>query len=387
MCCAGLTVAAHAQSRDAFRTVITVNDGVITQFELDQRILMLETLGTVGDLNKAARNALIDERLFEQAARALGISATQAQISDGVVEFAARGQLTPEELVSILADRGVEEITFRDFIENGVLWRTVVQSRFGRLAAVQDNEVDNALSLGSSQKQLSFLLSEIILPKEERGAIETTRLANELVQTLRSQGGFSEAAQRYSAAPSAENNGRRDWTPIAELLPALTTELLTMRTGQITDPVDFSNFVAIFQLNGMRAEQTSNPLTVTLNYLRINLPSDSDAQSLIDDSDTCLDFRANSERFGPDLTQEASATVGQLTGSVAAQLAKLDRYEATAFANTAGGQSVIMLCNRIQELSDASRDGLRNALVNQRIGGLGSAYLQELKGQAFIVEQ
>ncbi len=373
-----------------YQTVVTVNDSVITQFELAQRVAMLEALGSVGDLATAARDDLVDERLYAQAARSLGISATQAQIDDGVAEFSTRGNLTPEELITILSNRGVEEVSFRDFIKNGVLWRSVVQSRFGRLAAVEDSEVDNALSLGSTQKQLSFLLSEIILPKEERGAIDTTRLANELVASLRAEGGFSAAAARYSAAPSAEINGRRDWTPVGELSPVLTTQLLTMDPGQITDPIDFNNFIAIFQFRAMRAERVSSALAVTLNYLRVNLPTNAgfaEAQILIGQSDTCLDFRARAERFGTDATQEASIVAGQSSGAVTAELAKLDRFEASAFTNAAGSVSVVMLCNRIRELSEASRDGLRAALFNQRIGGLGSAYLQELKGQAFIVQK
>lgn len=390
ICCACVLGAFQAQSQSAFRTIVTVNDSVITQFELDQRKIILETLGSIGDLDKAAMDALIDERLYAQAARSLGISATQAQIDDGIAEFAGRGNLASEELIGILSERGVEEVSFRDFIENGVLWRTVVQSRFGRLAAVQDNDIDIALSLGASQKQLSFLLSEVILPKEERGSIETTRLANELVAELRSGAQFADTAVRYSSSPSAEKDGRRDWTPIGELTPVLVTELLTMEPGQITNPVDFANFVAIFKLHSMRAEQVTSPLAVTLNYLRVDLPgtvSATDAQVLSDDSDTCLDFRAVAEQFGTDITQEDTVTAGQLAGPVTAELAKLDRFETSTFTNSTGTTSVLMLCNRIRELTDVSRDGLRNALFSQRLTGLGSAYLQELKGQSFITRQ
>ena len=81
-----------------------------------------------------------------------------------MTEFAARGNLSREDLLNFLADAGVEESSFADFVAAGLQWRAVVQSRFARKSAVQDDEIDNALNLGSNRTQLSLLLSEIILP-------------------------------------------------------------------------------------------------------------------------------------------------------------------------------------------------------------------------------
>lgn len=383
-----LSAPVTAQDKSAFETIARVNDSVITRFELEQRILMLEALGTGGRTSEIALDDLIDERLYAQAAKQLGIQFTREEVDHGIEEFAARGNLGKDELLSYLAEEGVEEVSFRDFVDAGLKWRAVVQSKFVRKAAVQDEEIENALNLGSSQTQLSLLVSEIILPFQERGEVETRRLAEELSNSIRNAGDFAAAAARYSSSPTAQSEGRLEWTPSDKMAPRIRTQLLALDPGQVTPPIEFTEFVGIFLLRGVRTERVSNPLPVSLNYLLVNLPPVSDpaseARDLIGKADTCMDLRAVAEKYGVAATTEATVLASSAPRPVAGELAKLDRNEAIAFTNSAGQTSVVMLCSRIRELPDESREGLRQALFNERISGFGDSYLQELKGQAFI---
>ena len=66
-------------------------------------------------------------------------------------------------------------------------------------------------------------------------------------------------------------------------------------------------------------------------------------------------------------------------------MAKLDRHETSTFRGANGTLAIVMLCSRLAELPEGTRENLRGALFNQRIGGFGQSYLQELKGDAVIV--
>jgi peptidyl-prolyl cis-trans isomerase SurA len=44
-----------------------------------------------------------------------------------------------------------------------------------------------------------------------------------------------------------------------------------------------------------------------------------------------------------------------------------------------------MLCDRLRELPEGTRENIRNGLFNQRVGGFGQGYLEELKADAVIV--
>jgi peptidyl-prolyl cis-trans isomerase SurA len=112
----------------------------------------------------------------------------------------------------------------------------------------------------------------------------------------------------------------------------------------------------------------------------------SSARDLLNSVDNCADLRAESERYGETAYEDHIVTRAEIPGQYATTLAGLDRNEASVtFAG--GSAEVLMVCNRVRDLPDEDREGLRNALVNQRITGFGNGYLQELKGNAFIQEQ
>lgn len=73
--CLPLLLAGHALPAlaQSFSPAIKVNDRVITEYELDQRMRMLRLFRTPGDIPAQAEEQLIDDRLRLQAAAELGI--------------------------------------------------------------------------------------------------------------------------------------------------------------------------------------------------------------------------------------------------------------------------------------------------------------------------
>lgn len=163
--CAILSVttpmAAKAQVSNVFATAIVVNDDIITNYELLQRASMLQLFGATSNLRELAKNQLIDERIYHQVGRDLGINPAEEDVAGGMSEFAARANLTADQLVEILASRGVARESFVDFVRSGLIWRMVVQTKFARQATVTENEINTALrqSRGASGKRSPEILS------------------------------------------------------------------------------------------------------------------------------------------------------------------------------------------------------------------------------------
>src|SRR6056297_324606 len=109
-----------------------------------------------------------------------------------MAEFAGRVDLTTEEFVARIAEAGVAEESFRDFVRAGVAWREVVRNRFGPRAQVTEAEVDRALSLTSRRGGAEALISEIILPArnpEEQARAE--RIAADISANVSGAGAFA----------------------------------------------------------------------------------------------------------------------------------------------------------------------------------------------------
>ena len=66
------------------------------------------------------------------------------------------------------------------------------------------------------------------------------------------------------------------------------------------------------------------------------------------------------------------------------KLNNLDIYETKLLKNSNNINYLLMLCSRNSEMDEDTIETLRNKIFNSRINKIGNAYIQELKGEAFI---
>lgn len=407
-----------------FSPAVIVNDSVITQYELDQRIRFLQILRAPGDPAEEARKGLIDDRLRSQAAKQMGITLTDAQIQAGMAEFASRANLDTEQFLTAIGQGGVAPESFRDFVSSGLAWREVVRARFGgpRLS-ITEAEIDRAMSVvaqrGSGPR---VLLSEIILPLTPATAADTNDLAQELAETARSEAAFAAAARAHSAAPSRENGGALGWIPLTNLPPQARQVIAQMGNGQVSPPIPVGNAIALFRLRGIQQGGEIAASNITLDYAQYLIPGGRSADALAEaervrgEVDTCDDlYRVARGKPAEQLLRDTRAA-NEVPGDVAAELARMDRND-TSVALTRGNALVfLMLCNRSATIAEGtdptvpvtvtagdlpegtpaidpelgfgrgpSRAQIRDELTNQRLAGLAEGYLAELRANAMIV--
>ncbi|MEM9716471.1 MAG: peptidylprolyl isomerase [Pseudomonadota bacterium] len=369
-----------------FDTAIRVNDGVITEFEIEQRELLLQIFGATGNIPRLAEEQLIEDRLKEFAARLQGVTADTNELIAGYEEFAQRGGLSTEELISLLEAQGVYRETYEDFVRSGVLWRKVVGSRFGLQGAVSQNEIDTAISVGTADAStIELRLSEIVINFQDRGEEGARALANRLRQEILRGEDFRLLAAQYSDAPTAPEGGLRDWTPAAGLPSTVTGPLFAGGVGSLSEPVEVGPAIGLFLLRGTRTNASLRQNT-TVEYMTVPLGGVSSevTASLLDDVDTCNDLRTASNAIQPNLYRVSRELERAVPASYAPRLSQLDLNEARIFTGSNGALEVVMVCAREADLQEDARARLRNILGNSRVESFGEAYLQELLGNATI---
>lgn len=388
-----LALPAVAQS-GLFSPVIRVNDRVITQFELNQRIILFELLGAPGNLEDTARNRLIEERLQLDAADRFGVEVREEQVLAGMEEFASRANLTGEQFVEALGQAGVAEETFRDFVRAGVAWRGVVRGRFGPQAQVTEEEIDRALSLGTAVGGVRVLISEIFLPADTPERRATAERRAEEISQITTIGAFASAARRFSAAPSRARGGRQDWIPIGNLPPQIRGQILTLAPGQVTDPIDVPNAIALFQLRDIEETEAPSEEAVSIEFARYFIPGGrteralDEARDIANAVDTCDDLYGIAAGQPEDRLLRDVLPVEEIAGDIAVELAKLDDNEVSTALTTADGQALVflMLCGRTLALSEeADRELVRQNLISQRLEAYASGFLSELRADAVII--
>ena len=372
-----------------FAPVLQINDTVITQYELDQRILFLKLLRVPGDPQKEALKALTQDRLAAAEARRTGLRLTKAELDAGMTEFAGRANLTADKFIEALGQAGVSVETFRDFVANGLLWRQLVQAKYGPEVSITEAEIDRFITNATRRTAVQLLLSELVIPVQGDPE-EELALARRLKSEITSEDGFASAARRYSASPSAGRGGRLDWTPAANLPPQLVQLVLALSPGQVSDPVTLPNAVAIFQLRDVAEDQTTEAPQQLVEYAEFLLPNTAgvleEAAALSNRVDTCKDLYAEARGLPEDRLTVASKTVAELPADVALQLAQLDNGEASTAIVRGGWRVYLMLCGRGPKLEEGTidREAIRAQLVSQDLTMKAELFLEELRSEAII---
>ena len=380
-------------AQNMFAPVAYVNDKVVTRYELTQRVALLRVLGGAAS-EKDALDALIDERLKAEAAARVGLSVTDEQIAQGIQEFAARGQLKPEQFLSLMAQNGVSAQTVRDFLSIGLIWRDYARGRFGAKAQVSDSEIDRALQNNGPSGGLRVLLSELFLPARTP---EETAKSEALVKEIAANptiSNFAAAAAKYSVAPSREKSGRMDWVAVGDLPPALRGAVIALKPGEMTAPLSTGNAIGVFQLRQIAETDVATPNADAIEYAAYYIAGGRSeaalkrAADIKASVDTCDDLYGIAKGQPESVLDIDTLPVKDIPNDVAIELSKLDPGEVSTALTRADGQTLVflMMCGRSYEANDsADRDQIRQQLLSQRIGALADSFVAELRADATIV--
>jgi peptidyl-prolyl cis-trans isomerase SurA len=372
-----------------FSPRVYVNDRVITQFELDQRIEFLKVLRSPGDLEEEALKGLIEDRLRGSEAERLDLEVAPEELKAGMDEFAQRANLTSDQLIVELAKVDIAAETFRDFVLAGILWRKAVRARYAGLVPISENDIDLALEAATRPGALRVLVSELVIPVPEgEDGTEQLARATELSRSVRGEGAFAEAAQEFSAAPTAAEGGRLDWMPLSNLPGPIGAAVLALGSGEISKPLVVPGAVVLFMLRDVAEDRSAPPITVSVEWAEFLLPNDPVEIARIRAAvDVCYDLYGQAKGLPADRLKVTTQPASQIPGDVALELSRLDPGEISVALTRGQFRRLLMLCGREEVREEpVTRDQVRERVINQKVEGLSEAYLEELRAAAIIRE-
>lgn len=386
-----------AEAQSPFSPALYVNDQPITHYEIDQRMRFIEFIGasTSGDLRSFARGRLIEDRLQRQEAQRLGLRASSDDVRDGMNEFASRADLSADEMIERMRGAGIEADTFREFIHAGVLWRELVNARYGPELRITDAQIDQALSVAAVRPVTEIQISEIFLPSDPQFAEAVAQVIPQL-ERLRTIEEFAEAARQVSGAPTREQGGRVErWIPIEEAPEPIAGPFASAPVGTIIGPLEFPGAYAFFQLRARRDTREVPPGQTEYEYRRVGLPggrspeNESRLAQIRAGVDGCADLGPLVAQVAPELPEGAAASItrrlGEIDSATAAELGRMNPGQVTGNLVESGELVVLMLCNRrIAADPPPSRAQVRRALFNRALENRSEIYLQQLRAEAEI---
>ena len=373
-----------AQTNFLLAAKIQVNNSVITQFELDQRAKFLGALKFTGNHSELAQTQLIEERLKQSEAQKLNISASDFEIEDALKRFASRANLTVKEFNKELKRLEIYPDTFRSYVETEVIWQKLVNKKFGAQSSVSNLQLQRAKSISKFEDTIQVLLTEIIIPFSKDDRSEKENLAN-LLKQIKSTEEFSNAAQKYSKAPTATVGGRVKWQNFDRLPGIIKPLILGLSPGQVTEPIMLTKAIALFQLRDIREIKTDRTQLELLDFIKVK--SDLKYLSFVQDNfHNCSDLEAIIGGQTEVTLTRKKLLSDEIPNTLVPVLDNLDQNESEIIV--ADGQSqLVIMCERNNQLNSTAQtlEQDKNVLQTNRLKHLARSFLETLKDNARIV--
>jgi peptidyl-prolyl cis-trans isomerase SurA len=250
----GLAPAASGQTADTIAAV--VNDGVITQRELDNRVGLITRrlnqqnapVPPMDQLQAQVLNQMVLERIQLQKAKEDGITVDDAAVQRTLTRLAQANGMDLASYRSRIEAAGVPWDTFMKDARTELTLSKLREKEVDSKISVTDAEVANyiASQRGPNAGQQNDLHFEHILIKAPLNASQTDieaaqKKADDLLKEAQSGSKFSSLAKSNSQAADASKGGDMGFLPPSKLPPEWVTAASTLRPGEVNPSVIRTN--------------------------------------------------------------------------------------------------------------------------------------------------
>jgi len=378
-----LTNSIYAKGR--FAPAIQVDDMIITQYEIEQRLLFFELLKFPGNHKKEAEKSLIDDRLKSRAAEKLSVKVKPKALNFEMEMFAKRANLTVDQFANRLKKSGIDKITWENYMQIPILWFETVNRKFASeiSSSMQNNNIE---SKSNSRSDVQVLLTEIIIPVQ----LGFEEEANQKIQTLRkikSVKKFSEAAFAYSAAPTRDVSGKIKWQNLSNLPSVVRPLIAGLSIGEVSEPLPIAGGLAIFQLRDLR-ETNKKRTSKFVDFVEFKFEKNRKTNDLImSDVMICDDLYSFLKSSKEAELERKNVRENSVSKELRNILTELDKNEFVFQDDGSFKSRLIMVCGRSEKenLSQNDMNEINRRLANKRLLNLANSYLENLRQEARIV--
>lgn len=207
----------------------TVNGTMITDLQVAQRQKLFALEGNSGG-QRGALEQLVDEALQIAEAKRIGVTVSNAQVDEALLQIARNMNLSQDRLVGMLQQGGVGMDTLKDRLRAAIAWNAVTEQAIMPQVQISDLQLDQeAAAKVEAYQTFDYILKEVIFVGAGSGR---SGQAN----SYRSKFSGCDTAVDVSLGftdAAVIDVGRRHATQLPE---AIAKELAGLNVGGITKP-------------------------------------------------------------------------------------------------------------------------------------------------------
>jgi len=228
--------------------VVVVNDDVITQRELTNRIKSVTArmkaqnvqMPDPADLRRQLLERMIVERAQLQMAKEMGVRVDDQQLDRAIGRIAEAQKLSVQELRNQMEKEGTPYADFREQIREEIIMQRLREHEVDAKIQISEAEVDSfiAAEKAAAAEQFEINISQIMVRIPDNATAEVIAQrrarAEEVMRQLRTGADFAKMAATYSDASDALQGGVVGWRQPERLPPVFAEALSKLKPGQVT---------------------------------------------------------------------------------------------------------------------------------------------------------
>jgi len=409
-----LSGAVHAAVQPLDRVVAIVDNDVVMQSQLDQRVREVQQtiakrgggMPPAGALDQQVLERLIVENLQLQIGERSGIRITDEELNQAMGTIAQRNGMSLEQFRAALARDGMSFDDAREQIKREMIISRVRQRRVAERIQVSEQEVKNFLNsdLGKMQMSEEYRLANILIPTPEAANSDdiqkAARKVGDVYQQLKQGADFGQMAIANSASENALEGGEMGWRKAGQLPPDFAKMLSSMPVGEITQPIRIPNGFIILKLeekrggseNVLRDEVHVRHILIKPSEIRSEAATEQLAERLYERIKNGEDFGELAKSFSED---PGSALNGgdlnwvdpnSLVPEFREQMANAAQGEVTRPFKTQYGWHVLeVLGRRATDSTEQAREQqAMNVLRNRKYDEELQTWLRQIRDEAYV---
>jgi peptidyl-prolyl cis-trans isomerase SurA len=408
-----VSIGATAQITLLDKVIAVVDDDIVLQSELDQRMATIYTQiqqsGTKAPpqdiLLQQVLDRLISERLQLNIGYNAGIRIGDEELNQAMARIASSNKLTMEEYIAQIHAQGSTVAVVREQIRNEITIMRVQQGKVMRRIRISEQELDNFLN----SEEGRFLTSpdvnvgQILLSVASGTSLEDTDAilarANELQAQAAGGTDFRQLAIANSADQSALQGGDLGWRKMAQLPGVFIDAVELMDIGQVSDPIRSGAGYHLLKLYERRGggeqlveQHFARHILVKPNQIRDQETTVALLNELRDRSIAGEDFAALAKEFSEDPGSALKggelgwSTPGMFVPEFEQTMGSIALNEVSAPFSSQFGWHILQVTDRRNEdfSTNIMRNRAQNMLRERKYEEELQVWLQEIRDEAFI---
>jgi peptidyl-prolyl cis-trans isomerase SurA len=403
---------AHAELKPLDRIVVIVNDDVITQTMLNNRIedfrkqLELSKLSRIppDTLKKQVLERMIRDTIQLQQAKALGISVDDLTLNRTLEQLAARNSMTLDQFRETIEGEGMNYSRFRQQTRDELIMQQLQERVVAAKIHVSDQEIRQYIAQNENLKggNISYHLRHILIATPEEATaddIEKARKkAESLYQQIQQGESFEDLAIKESDGRNALNGGDLGERKASELPQIFIDAIQGLKSGEASKPIRSASGYHLLYV--VKSSQESVMVQQThLRHILIRTSSevtdDKARQMLLDIKQQIKNGKSFAElasKYSEDPVSKVAGgdlgwvEPGSATGKIenVANSLNIDQIS-EPFKTQFGWHIVEVLGRREHDQTQANKENqARKAIQNRKIDEELRLWLRRIRSEAYV---